>query len=187
VLSGENLLEGADGIFERNELAFVSCEDLGDGERLRHETLDFTSTLDLVIIDGISDTLILSYENNDTATYSQLILFRQFIHTQNSNDILKGLVVLKNLLNGSSDVVVFLANDTGIQHARFRVQGVDSRIDTELGDTTRKDGGSVQMSEGGSRGRICQIIGGNVDGLNRCDRSLLGGGDTLLPTRHLAQ
>jgi hypothetical protein len=58
VLSGKNLLEGADGILEGNELAFVSCEDLGDSERLRHETLDFTSTLDLVNIDGISDTLI---------------------------------------------------------------------------------------------------------------------------------
>ena len=43
----EDLLEGANGVLERDELALVTSEDLSDGERLRHETLDFTSTLDL--------------------------------------------------------------------------------------------------------------------------------------------
>jgi len=43
-------------------------------------------------------------------TYGQLVLFGQFIHTQNSDDVLKGLVVLKDLLDGGSDLVVFLAD-----------------------------------------------------------------------------
>jgi len=45
----ENLLEGADGVLERHELTLITSEDLGDLERLRHETLDLTSTLDLHI------------------------------------------------------------------------------------------------------------------------------------------
>ena len=69
-------------------------------------------------------------------TYSQLVLFRQLIHTQDSNDILEGLVVLKNLLDGGSDIVVFPADNTGIQHAGLGVQGVDSGVDTQLGDGT---------------------------------------------------
>ena len=45
--SGKDLLEGTNGVLEGHELALVTGEDLGDGERLRHETLDFTSALDL--------------------------------------------------------------------------------------------------------------------------------------------
>ena len=47
VSTRENLLEGADGVLEGDELALITSEDLGDLERLRHETLDLTSTLDL--------------------------------------------------------------------------------------------------------------------------------------------
>ena len=45
--TGENLLEGTHGVFQGHEFTFITSEDLGDLERLRHETLDFTSTLDL--------------------------------------------------------------------------------------------------------------------------------------------
>ena len=47
MLASENLLEGADGVLERDELALEAGEDLRDRERLRHETLDLTGTLDL--------------------------------------------------------------------------------------------------------------------------------------------
>ena len=39
MLSGKDLLEGADGVLQGDELAFVTSEDLGDSEGLRHETL----------------------------------------------------------------------------------------------------------------------------------------------------
>ena len=45
--TGENLLKGTHGVFQRHEFTFITSENLGDLERLRHETLDFTSTLDL--------------------------------------------------------------------------------------------------------------------------------------------
>ena len=44
-------------------------------------------------------------------TYSQLVLFGQLVHTQNSNDSLERLVVLEDLLDGSSNLVMFLANN----------------------------------------------------------------------------
>ena len=45
--ASEDLLEGADGVLEGDELALITSEDLCDLEGLRHETLDLTSTLDL--------------------------------------------------------------------------------------------------------------------------------------------
>ena len=47
MLAREDLLEGADGLLQGNELALETSEDLRDLEGLRHETLDLTSTLDL--------------------------------------------------------------------------------------------------------------------------------------------
>jgi hypothetical protein len=47
VRAAENFLEGADGVLERNKLALITGEDLRDSERLRHETLNLTSPLDL--------------------------------------------------------------------------------------------------------------------------------------------
>ena len=47
VRAREDLLEGADGVLEGDELALETSEDLRDSEGLRHETLDLTRTLDL--------------------------------------------------------------------------------------------------------------------------------------------
>ena len=43
----EDLLEGADSVLQGDKLALETGEDLRDLERLRHETLDLTRTLDL--------------------------------------------------------------------------------------------------------------------------------------------
>ena len=120
-------------------------------------------------------------------TYGQLVLFRQFVHTQDSDDILEGLVVLKDLLDSSGDIVVFPTNNTGVQHTGLGVKGVDSWVDTQLGDGTRKHGGGIQVSEGGGGGRIGQIVGGDVYGLNGSDRTLLGCSDTLLPGKVISE
>ena len=44
------------------------------------------------------------------STYGKLVLFRQLVHTQDSNDILERLVILEDLLDGGGDLVVLLAN-----------------------------------------------------------------------------
>jgi hypothetical protein len=101
MLTRENFLEGTDRFLEWNELALETSENLGNLERLRHETLDLTSTLDLKpeceLVDNLEERF---------AAYSELIFLGQLIHTQNSNDILERLVILKDLLDSGGDVVM---------------------------------------------------------------------------------
>ena len=40
----------------------------------------------------------------------EFVLLRQFIHTENSDDILKRLVILEDLLDGGGDLVMFLSD-----------------------------------------------------------------------------
>ena len=80
---------------------------------------------------------------------------------------------------------MLLTNDTGVQHTGLRVERVDSGVDTQLRDTTRQDSSGVQVSEGRGRGRIRQIVSGDVDGLDGSNGTLLGGSDTLLHTTHV--
>lgn len=68
----KNALESFDGFLKGHQLAQVASEDLSHLEGLGQESLDLTGT-----------------------SYSQLILLRQFIHTQDSNNILQRLVVLQ--------------------------------------------------------------------------------------------
>lgn len=70
--TSKNALEPFDGILKGHQLAQVSSEDLGHLKGLGQESLDLTST-----------------------SYSQLILLRQLIHTQDSNNILQRLVILQ--------------------------------------------------------------------------------------------
>jgi len=161
-LAVDDGLEAADGVLEVDELALDTSEDLGDREGLAEETLDLTGTLD-----------------------GELVGLGQFVHTQDSNDILEGLVLLEHLLHTGGDLVVLLTDDTRVKHTRLGVERVDGRVDTQLGDTTRQHGGGVQVGESGGRGRVRQVISGHVDGLHGGDGTLLGGGDTLLHTTHV--
>lgn len=161
-LTAEDGLEGRDGVLQVDELALDTSEDLGDGEGLRQETLDLTGTLD-----------------------GELVGLGKLVHAQNGNDVLERLVLLEDLLDAGGGVVVVLTDDTGVEHTGLGVEGVDSRVDTQLGDTTRQHGGGVQVSKGGGRGGISQIVSRHVDGLDGGDGTLLGGGDTLLHATHV--
>ena len=113
--SGQDLLEGPDGVLEGNEFTLITREDLGDLEMLRHETLDLTCALD-----------------------TKLVFLRQPVHTENGDDILERLVVLEDLLDSSGDLVVLGSDlrqvrllsanhgptvpktyDTGVKHTRL--------------------------------------------------------------------
>ena len=76
---------------------------------------------------------------------------------------------------------MFLANDTGVQHTGLGVQGVDSGVDAQFSDGTRQHSGGIQVCKGGGRGGVGQVVCRNIDSLNRSDRTLLCGGDMLLP------
>ncbi len=78
-----------------------------------------------------------------------------------------------------------VAHDTGIQHARFGAEGIDSRVNTELGDATGQHCGSIQMGKSGCGSWICQIIGGDINGLNGGDGAFLRGRDSFLHQSHV--
>ena len=69
----KDLLESLDGVFEGHQLALRPCEHLSHLEGLAQEALHLAS-----------------------AGHSQLVILRQFVHTQDSDDVLKGLVVLSH-------------------------------------------------------------------------------------------
>ena len=92
---------------------------------------------------------------------------------------------------------------------RCGIEGIDSGVNSELGNGARQHSGGVQMGEGGSGGGIGQIVSGHVDGLSKfkenrnqnkmletkgsslpyLDRgngTLLGGGDSLLHGTHVS-
>lgn len=82
-----------------------------------------------------------------------------------------GVVYLQDTLHATGDVVVLLAQNTGVEHTGGGIQRVHSGVDTQLSDGAGQHGGGVQVSEGGSRGGVSQIIGGHVDGLHKHDIS----------------
>lgn len=61
----KNHLKPFDGIFQRDEFAWGSGEDLSDLEGLTEETLDLSG-----------------------ASHRQLVVFWQLVHTQDGNDVL---------------------------------------------------------------------------------------------------
>ena len=96
---------------------------------------------------------------------------------------LKGLVVLEDLLDATGDLVVLVADDTGVEDTRGRVEGVDGGVDALLSDAAREHGGGVKVGEGGGGGGVGQVIGGHVDGLDGGDGALGRGGNALLRER----
>ena len=93
---------------------------------------------------------------------------------------------LEDLLHATGNTVVHLSYNIGVHDTRGGIQGIHSRVDTQLSNSTRQHSGGVQMGEGGGWGGICQIVSGHVDGLHRGDGALLGGGDTLLHSTHVS-
>merc|ERR1719186_843255 len=90
------------------------------------------------------------------------------------------------LLDVTGNAVVLGSDDVGVHDTGGGVKGVDSGVDATLGDTTGQDSGGVQVRKGGGGGGVSQVVSGHIDGLHRCDGSLLGGGDTLLHGTHVS-
>merc|ERR1719507_2382592 len=88
VLAAKDFLKSGDGLSNGDELARVVGEDLGDLEGLGQEPLNLPRPRDL-----------------------DLVLLRQLVHPQDSNDILKGLVVLQQLLDITGNTVVLGSNN----------------------------------------------------------------------------
>ncbi|KAH3670907.1 hypothetical protein OGAPHI_000618 [Ogataea philodendri] len=163
VLSFQDSLERSNSVLQSDQSTLNTSENLSNGKWLRQESLDLSSSLN-----------------------SQLVLFRQLIHTQNSNDILERLVSLQGLLDVGGNIVVLLANNGNIKQSRSGVQWVHSWVDTQLRDTSGQHSGSVQVGEGSSWSRISQIIGWHVNGLDGGNGTLSSGGNSLLQQTHIS-
>merc|ERR1739844_611711 len=163
VLAGQDGLEARDGLVNGDKFAGVVGENLSDLERLGEESLDLPGPGHL-----------------------DLVLLGQLVHSEDSNDILERLVVLEQLLDTSGDLVVLTTDDVGVHDTAGRVEGIHSRVDTSLSNRSGEHSGGVQVSEGGGWGRVSQVISRHVDGLDRGNGALLGGGDSLLHATHVS-
>src|SRR5690554_984274 len=162
ILTVQNAVETTDGFLQGHVFTRRTGEYFRNEERLRQEALDLTRT-----------------------GYGLLVFFRQFVHTQNRDDVLQLLVTLQGLLNATCDVVVFLTDNQRIQLTRGGVQRVDRRVDTQLRDLTRQYYSRIKVGEGGCRRRVGQVIRRYVYRLDRRNGTSLGRGDTFLQNAHL--
>ena len=142
----KELSETFDGVGEFDESSWHTREHFRHLERLRKESLDFSSSGD-----------------------GKSILFGQLVHTQNSDDILEGLVVLDQLLDSSCGIVVSLTNDGWVKHSRGGVERIHSWINTQLSKSSGQHSSGIQMCECSGWSWIGQIISRHVDSLHRGD------------------
>ena len=164
VFAFDQAFKSLDRVPQVDELAGRAGENFCDVERLRQEALDLARTRN-----------------------RQLVLFRQFVHAQDGDDILKRLVALQHLLHRARHRIMLLADDQRRQHPRRRIQRVHRWIDALGGDVARQHGGGVKMRERRRRRRVGKVIGRHVDRLHRGHRALCGGGDALLQRAHVGR
>src|SRR5690606_177735 len=109
-----------------------------------------------------------------------LVLFGELVHTEDGDDVLQFLVLLQDSLHLVGDAEVLVTDDRSLQDSRGRGQRIHGRVDTQLRDRAGQLGGRVQVGEGGRRRRVGVVVRGDVDRLQRGDRTALGRGDALL-------
>src|SRR5690606_40092109 len=68
--------------------------------------------------------------------YDELVLFRQFVHPEDRNNILEFLVPLQDILHALRAVVMLVANNFRAEDTRRGIERVHRWIDTQLGDLT---------------------------------------------------
>src|SRR3954464_10439760 len=157
VLAVDDLAEGPHGLVDGHVDAGGAGERLRHVERLREEALELARALD-----------------------GHLVLVGQLVDAEDRDDVLQLAVALEDLLDLRGDVVVLLADDVGLEDRRRRVQRVDRGVDALLGDRARQRRGGVEVREHRGRGRVGEVVGRDVDGLDRRDRPLAGRRDPLL-------
>src|SRR5438552_7072240 len=89
-LALDDLLEAGDGVLDLDVLAWRAREGLGHEERLGKELLDLAG-----------------------ARHCDLVVLGELVHPEDSDDVLKLLVLLQDLLNGARHRVVLLADHRG--------------------------------------------------------------------------
>ena len=112
-------------------------------ERLGQELLDFSRTI-----------------------YDLFIVFIQFFHTHDRNDILQLVITLQRFLYAAGNFIMLFAHDFRFQNTGSGIQRIHRRIKTLFGDLSGEYRLRVQMGEGGGRSRVRQVVGRHVYSLN---------------------
>ena len=112
------------------------------------------------------------------------VLLGEFFHPQDRDDVFEVLITLQRFLHPAGGLVVLIPDDGRIQHPRRRAQRVDRGINPQLGNRTLQPDGRVQVGKGGHRRRVGVVVRRYVNRLQRGDRPLAGGGDSLLQRPH---
>jgi hypothetical protein len=115
----------------------------------------------------------------------QAVLFGQFVHAQNRDDVLQFLVALQDLLHAAGDLVVLFADDLGGENGGGGGERGPRRDRCPARRWAGQLGGGVQVREGRGGRRVGVVVGGHVHGLDRGDRTVLGGGDAFLQFAHV--
>ena len=161
-LAVRDRLESGDGVLERHVLAGRAGEHLGDEERLGEEALDLAGS-----------------------RHHQLVLVGELVHAEDRDDVAQLLVALEDTLHPARHIVVLGADDERVELAARRIERVDRRVDAELRDLAREHQGRIEVGEGRRRGRVREVVGRDVNSLDRGDRTRLRRGDALLQHPHL--
>ena len=114
------------------------------------------------------------------AGHGELVFRRQFIHTENGDDVAQFLVLLKRFLNTAGRVVVFFTDDVGVNLTAGGIERIHSGVNTQSSNITAQNDGGVQVAERGGRRRVSQVVSRHVHGLNRRNGTGLRGSNTFL-------
>src|SRR3546814_12184967 len=98
---------------------------------------------------------------------SLLVFGRQFVHTQNGDDVAQFFVALQSLLHAASHCIVLFTHDLWIELAAGGVERLDGGINTQGGGTTRTPDGGLQELEGRGGRRVGDSSGRDGNGLER--------------------
>ena len=114
----------------------------------------------------------------------QLVLFAQFIDTENGDDVLQIAIALQHRLHLAGDAGVLFADDVGTERAGRRCQRIDGGINALRRDRSLEINERVQVRECIRRRGVGRIVGRHVNGLHGRDRALLRRRDALLKLAH---
>ena len=152
-----DFFEASKCIFQRCDFPRLSSEDFGDEEGLREESFQTSGTM-----------------------HDHLVIFTQFIDTENCDNILQFAVTLQNGLNLTSDLVMAIANILWVQNSTGGSQWIHRRVNPFRCNISFQIKECIQVSKGRCRSRVCWVVRRYVNRLNGSNSSLFSRSDSFL-------
>ena len=91
--------------------------------------------------------------------------YGKLIYPENSNNVLKFVILLEQLLHCLCHLIVLLTDDMRVEDSRRRVERIHSRINTKLGILTAEHCSCIKEAERSGRSRVGKVIGRHLDSL----------------------